>query len=82
MFPSKNVNFCLFYASEQAKVLKKLLDVYLISHGRSIFAHIQVGGWVAVGGKPLNRVKIRSWQKRGRLFADCRPHRPLSTVCL
>jgi hypothetical protein len=23
MFPSKNVNFCLFYASEQSKVLKK-----------------------------------------------------------
>ncbi len=23
MFPSKNVNFCLFYASKQAKVLKK-----------------------------------------------------------
>ncbi len=27
------------------------LDVHPISHGRSIFAHIQVGGgWVAVGG--------------------------------
>jgi hypothetical protein len=24
--------------------------MYLISHGRSIFAHIQVGCWVAVGG--------------------------------
>jgi hypothetical protein len=29
---------------------KKHLDVYLISHGRSILAHIQVVGWVAVGG--------------------------------
>jgi hypothetical protein len=44
MFPSKNINFCLFFASKQAKVQKKLLDVYLISHGRSKFAHIQVGG--------------------------------------
>ncbi len=44
MYPSKNIILCLFYASEQAKVLKKLLDVYPISHGRSIFTHIQVGG--------------------------------------
>jgi hypothetical protein len=56
MYPSKNVNLCLFYASEQAKVIKMLLKVYTISHGRHIFTHIQVGGlggsggW---GGKPL-----------------------------
>jgi hypothetical protein len=60
MYPSRNVNLCLFYASEQAKVLKRVLDMYTISHGPSIFAHIQVVGWVAVGvgGKPLNRAKV------------------------
>jgi hypothetical protein len=44
-------------------------------------ASVQVGGgWVAVGvgGKPLNRAKIRSRQKCVRLFTDCRFHRPLS----
>jgi hypothetical protein len=50
MYPSKNINLCLFYASEQAKVLKKLQDVYSISHSRSIFAHIQVGGLGGTGG--------------------------------
>jgi hypothetical protein len=36
-------------------------------------------GWQwGVGGKPLNRAKVCSQQKNGRLFADCRPHRPLS----
>jgi hypothetical protein len=85
MYPSKNVILCLFYASKQAKVLKKLLDVHPISHGSSIFTHIQMGGlggsggW---GGKPLNRAKIHSRQKRGRLFADCQPYRPLSIFCL
>jgi hypothetical protein len=39
-------------------------------------------GWQwGVGGKQLNRVKIRSRQKCGRLFADSRPHRPLSIFC-
>jgi hypothetical protein len=52
MKPSKNVNLCLFYASEQAKVIKKAstVDLYLISHGLSIFAHIQVGGLGGSGG--------------------------------
>jgi hypothetical protein len=45
-YPSKNVNLCLFYASEQAKPLK----VYPISHGHSIFAHIPVGGLGGSGG--------------------------------
>ncbi len=49
-YPEKNVNLCLFYASEQAQVIKKLLDVSPISHGRSIFAHIQVGGLGGSGG--------------------------------
>jgi hypothetical protein len=40
MYPSKNINLCLFYASEQAKVQKRLLIVYATSHGRR---------WVAVG---------------------------------
>jgi hypothetical protein len=59
MYPSKNFNLCLFYASQQAKVQKKAPNVYTISHGRRIFAHIQVGGWVAVGGgeKAANRQK-------------------------
>jgi hypothetical protein len=50
MYPSKNFNLCLFYASEQAKVQKRLLKVYTISHGCRIFAHIQVGGLGGSGG--------------------------------
>ena len=65
MFPSKNVNFCLFYASKQAKVQKKLLDVYLISHGHSKFAHIQVGG---LGG---------SWGGGKAAIATVPPHQDL-----
>jgi hypothetical protein len=58
--------------------------MYLISHGRSIFAHIQVGCWVAVGGggEAAKQGKYQFTAKRGRLFANCRPHRPLSTFCL
>jgi hypothetical protein len=44
MYPSKIVNLCLLYASEQAKVLKKATGCVPISHGRSIFVRIQVGG--------------------------------------
>ncbi len=33
------------------KSKKRLLDVYTISHGRRIFAHIQVGGFGGSGGK-------------------------------
>jgi hypothetical protein len=50
MYPSKNFNLCLFYASEQAKVQKKAPNVDTISHGRRIFAHIQVGGLGGSGG--------------------------------
>ncbi len=50
MYPSKNFSLCLFYASEQAKVQKRLLNVYTISHGHSIFVHIQVGGLGGSGG--------------------------------
>jgi hypothetical protein len=50
-YPLKNVNLCLFYASELAKVIKKATGcVSPISHGRSIFAHIQVGGLGGSGG--------------------------------
>ncbi len=48
-YPSKTVNLCLFYASEQAKVQKRSHNVYTISHSLHIFAHIQVGG--GGGGK-------------------------------
>jgi hypothetical protein len=44
MYLSKNLNLCLFYASEQAIDWKKGQTAYTISHGRCIFAHIQVGG--------------------------------------
>jgi hypothetical protein len=59
MYPSKNFNLCLFYASEQTKVQKRLLKVYTISHGRHIFAHIQVGGLGGSGGggKAANQQK-------------------------
>jgi hypothetical protein len=39
-------------------------------------------GWQWGGGKPLNRVKIRSRQKCGRLFANSRPHRSLTFFAL
>jgi hypothetical protein len=45
MYPSKNVNLCLFYASEEAKVLKKANGcVSHLSHSGG------GGGWVALGG--------------------------------
>jgi hypothetical protein len=31
------------------------------------------------GGKLINRAKVHSPQKRGCLFTDCRPYRPLRT---
>jgi hypothetical protein len=42
------------------------------------------GGWVAVGGggKAAKQGENPTWQKCGRLFADCRPHRPLSIFYL
>ncbi len=46
MYHSKKVILCLFYASEQVKVLKKATGC----HGRSIFTHIQVGGLGGSGG--------------------------------
>ncbi len=50
-YPSKNVNVCLFYASEQAKPLKKKLLMCLPSlTATAIFAHIQVGGLGGSGG--------------------------------
>jgi hypothetical protein len=50
MFPSKNVNLCLFYASEQAKVLKKATGcVSHLSWPQHICPH-PGGGGVAVGG--------------------------------
>jgi hypothetical protein len=65
-YPSKTSIYAC-YASEQAKVIKRSLYVYTITHGCHIFAHIQVGGWVAVGGggkaaeqgKSLFMAKIR-----------------------
>ncbi len=56
MYPSKNGNLCLFYESEQAKVQKRLLNVSTISHGRHIFAHIQVGGLGGSGGCKLAKI--------------------------
>ncbi len=85
MYPSKNINLCLFYASEKAKVLKKTTRCVSHLSGPQHFHHHPGGGvgwqW-GVGGKPLNRAKVRSWQKCGRLFTDCRPHRPLIIFCL
>ncbi len=84
-YPSKNINLCLFYASEQAKPLKKATGcVSHLSRPQHFRPHPDGrDGWQwGVGGKPLNRVKIRSRQKCGRLFADCRPHRHLSIFCL
>ncbi len=81
MYPSKNINLCLFFASEQFIVLKKgTRGVYHISRPQHFCPHPGGGvGWQwGVGGKPLNRAKVRSRQKYGRLFADCQPHRPLS----
>jgi hypothetical protein len=85
MFPSKNINFCLFYASKQANVLKKSYWMCISSLTAAAFLPTSrwgVGWQWGVGGKPLNRAKICSRQKRGRLFANCQPHRPLSTFCL
>jgi len=83
-YPSKNVNLCLFYASEQAKVQKTATGcVYHLSRPPHFRPHPGGGVWWQweVGGKPLNRAKVRSRQKCGRLFADCRPHRHLSIFC-
>ncbi len=85
MYPSKNANVCLFYASEQAKVLKKATGcVSHLSQLQHFCPHPggRVGWQWGVGVKPLNRVKVFSWQKCGSLFADCLPHRPLSIFCL
>jgi hypothetical protein len=57
----------MLYASEQAKVLKKASGLYPLSHGRSIFAHIEVGSLGGSGG-PLNRAKVRSWQKNAAVY--------------
>ncbi len=84
-YPSKNVNLCLFYASEQAKPLKKATGcVSHLSRAQHFSPHPggRVGWQWGVGGKLLNRVKIHSLQKCGRLFADCWPHRPLSIFAL
>jgi hypothetical protein len=83
-YPSKNVNLCLFYASEQAKVLKKVTEcIYLLSQPPHFCPHPGggVGRQWGVGGKQLNRAKVRSLQKYGRLFVNCWPHRPLSIFC-
>ncbi len=42
--------YACFMPQNRPKSQKKLLDVYPISHGRSIFAHIQVGGLGGSGG--------------------------------
>jgi hypothetical protein len=83
--PQKMLFYALFWPHNRPMPEKWVITVYAISQGRSIFAHIPVGGagsqW-GVGGKPLNRAKVRSRQNCGRLFADCRLHRPLSIFCL
>ncbi len=47
------------------KSKKRLLNVYTISHGRRIFAHIQVGGLGGSGGggKAANRQKSARYMK-------------------
>jgi hypothetical protein len=53
MYPSKKVTLCLFYASEQAKVLKKSYLMYVPSLTATAFLPTSRwggGGWVAVGG--------------------------------
>jgi hypothetical protein len=51
MHPSKNVILCLFYASEQAKVLKKSHWMCIPSLTAAAFSPTsRWGGWVAVGG--------------------------------
>ncbi len=51
MYPSKNVNLCLLYASEQAKVLKKSYWLCIPSLMATAFSPTsRQGGWVAVGG--------------------------------
>jgi hypothetical protein len=64
MYPSINVNLCLFYASEQAKSKKGLLIVNTISHGHHIFVHTQVGNW----GKATNRQKTEAVSKTAWRF--------------
>jgi hypothetical protein len=79
------VNVCLFYASGQAKVLKKATGrVSRLSRPQHFRPHPGGGvGWQwGLGRKTLNRAKVRSRQKCGRLFANCRPNRPLSIFAL
>ncbi len=50
-YPSKNVNLCLFSASEQAEVIKKAtLNICHLSQPPHFHPHPGGGGWVAVGG--------------------------------
>jgi hypothetical protein len=73
MYPSKNINLCLFYASEQAKVIKKATwCVYHLSRPPHFCPHQGGGvGWQSgEGGKPLNRAKVCSQQQCGRFFAE------------
>jgi hypothetical protein len=83
--PSKNVNLCPFMPQNRTKP-EKCVKQYGLSVTAAAFSPTSRWGGVGwqwgVGGKPLNRAKVRSRQKCGRLFADCRPHRPLSTFCL
>jgi hypothetical protein len=60
MSPSNNFNLCLFYASEQAKVLKKATKcIYYLSRPPHLRPHPGGGGWVAVGvGGKLQPAKI------------------------
>ncbi len=84
MYPSKNVVLCLFLAPEQANAWKMGNNsVCYLSRLPHFCPHPGGGvGWPwGVGRKPLNRVKIRSRPKCGRLFADWRPHRPLINFC-
>ncbi len=78
--------YAFFMPQNKTKSQKRLLKMCLPSLTAAAFSPTSRwgGGWVAVGvgGKPLNRAKVRSRQKWGRLFADCQPHRPLSIFCL
>jgi hypothetical protein len=48
--PPKTSSYAFFMPQNKPKSQKWLLNVYTISHGPGIFAHIQVGGLGGSGG--------------------------------
>ncbi len=48
--PPNTSFYALFMLQNRPKSQKRLLDVYIISHGRRIFAHMQVGGLLGSRG--------------------------------